>query len=139
MVSVLLVLSFVMAIFAIPASAAKSGSTKTAKISVTTKSNWLKSGTESVTLTAKAGVTKNNEKYTGSWSVSVHQLGGGTKYYQLKGTSSLKIKLARNASYTITVSPTASLQAINELKTISGVRTYPSWYVSSTCKISSIK
>lgn len=140
-ISILLVLSFVMAVFAIPASAATSGSNKSAKIYVSTKSNWLKSGTESITLTPRAGVMKNNGKFTDcSWNVCVYRYGAGTKqYYTLKGNSSLKIKLARNANYQITVSPTASYSAICEIiKAGTGIKSYPSWYVSSTCKVSSI-
>lgn len=139
--SVLLVISFIMAIFAIPASAATKGSNQATKIYVTTKANWLKAGSESITLTPNAGVMKNNVKFTNcSWDVKVYKYGSGTtKYYTLKGNTSLKIPLDRNASYQITVTPTASYKAICEInKAGTGIKTYPSWYVSSTNKISSI-
>lgn len=141
LISILLVVTFLFAIFAIPASAAKSGSNKTANIYVTTKANWLKAGSESITLTPKAGVMKNNVKFNNcSWTVKVYKYGTGTtKYLTLKGNSSLKINLDRNASYQITVTPTASYKAICEInKAGTGIKTYPSWYVSSTNKISSI-
>lgn len=140
-VAVLLVLVTVFAIFAIPVSAAKSGSNKTANIYVTTKANWLKPGKESITLTPKAGVDAGGCKFTNcSWSVKVYKYGTGTtKYYTLKGSSSLKINLDRNANYQITVTPTASYRAICEIEATSGkLRSYPSWYVSSTCKVSSV-
>lgn len=139
--AVLLVLSMVFAIFAIPASAAKSGSNKTANIYVSTKANWLKPGKESITLTPKAGVDSSGCKFSNcSWNVKVYKYGTGTtKYYTLKGNSSLKINLDRNASYKITVSPTAAYKAICEIEATSGkLRSYPSWYVSSTHKVSSI-
>lgn len=138
-ISVLLVMTFIFAIFAIPASAAKSGSNKSATIYVTTKANWLKPGGESITLTQKQGVDKSGKKFSCSWNVKVYEYGSGkTKYYTFD-KSSLKIALGRNKNYAITVSPTASYKAICEIKRTSGpLKSYPSWYVSKTYKISSI-
>ena len=140
-ISVLLVVVLLFTIFAIPAAAAKSGSNKSTNIYVTTKANWLKPGGESITLTPKAGVMSNNTKFTDcSWSIKVYKYGSGkTKYYTLKGNKSLKISLDRNSNYQITVTPTASYKAICEIKKTGGrIKTYPSWYVSSTHKVSSI-
>lgn len=142
-ITFILVFSLILTVFMIPVSAATSGSNKSSTIYVTTKANWLKSGSESITLTPRQGVERNGTKFYCSYSVTVYRYGNATtKYYTLDSKcngKSLKINLARNASYKITVTPSESYQAVCELKSIGGkLKSYPSWYISKTNKISSI-
>ena len=139
LISFLLLASLVLTIFALPVSAATKGSNKTANIYVTTKANWLKPGSESITLTPCKGQSATGTRFDGSWSIKVYQYGTGTtKYYTLK-SSSLTISLKRNAEYKITVTPTAAYRAVCEIHRTSGnLKSYPSWYVSKTNKVSSI-
>lgn len=125
--------------FSFPTSAAKSGSSKQATISVTTKSNWLKSGSESITITPKKGVDANGDTFNGHWIVYVYQAGSLVGQYTMS-KSSIKIKLGRNKTYKVVVVPTNTYVACCEIsRTAGALRSYPSWYVSSTCKVSSIK
>ena len=142
-ITFILVFSLILMVCMIPVSAATSGSNKSSAIYVTTKANWLKPGSESITITPKQGVAYNGTKFYCSYSVCVYRYGNGTtKYYTLDSKcngKSLKINLARNASYKITVTPSASYKAICEIKKTGGkLKSYPSWYVSNTNKISSI-
>ncbi len=138
-IALLIVATLLCAVLAIPISAATSGNYSAKTIKVTTKANWLKPGSESITLSRTTGKYKNGTEFTGSWSVKVERTdkSATTKYYTLK-SSSLKINLARNATYKITVSPSASFKACVEINGGSrNVKTWSNWYVSSTHKVSS--
>lgn len=138
-ISVLMLVVLVATMFTFPTSAAKSGSSKQATISVTTKANWLKSGSESITITPKKGVAANGDKFDGYWIVYVYQSGSLVGQYSMS-KSSIKIKLGRNKTYKVVVVPTNTYVACCEVnKTAGRLKSYPSWYVSSTCKVSSIK
>jgi hypothetical protein len=80
----------------------------------------------------------NNDKTVSAYdvySVAVQASGSKTiKYYTLKG-SSLSIKLEKNTTYTVTVTPgtNAELQFKHLIKgAICGWDTYPTWSVTST-------
>ncbi len=138
-ISIFLVSVMLFSCLAVPALAATSGNYSTKKMYVSTKANWLKPGSESITLSRSTGQYKNGTKFTGSWSITVYKYGSGTKKYYTMNSNSLTIKLDRNAHYQITISPTATYKACVEINGGSrNVKSWSSWYVSRTNKISSI-
>ncbi len=151
--------------------AATSGSTRAATINVTTKSNWWKSGSESITLTQKSQTyhvtvgtstvcsgkmcgleCQKRSGYFGYYSIKIYNATDKkTTYKTWDGGKTCKINLGRNKKYQITVTYNANetkknmnyhWQANNKIlykggmKSLSRIAT-PSWYVSSTNKVSS--
>lgn len=138
-ISVFLVAAILISCFAVPALAATSGNISTRTMYVSTKANWLKPGKESITISRTQGSYKNNVKFKGSWDVTVYKYGSGSKKSYSMNSDSVTIKLDRNASYKITVSPKPAYLACVEINGGKrNVKTWSNWYVSKTNKISSI-
>ncbi len=146
-IALFLAILSVVSIAIVSASAATSSSGKSTRtITVSTKANWLKPGSESITLGQTKGVctgTKYNYKLQakkvtsnqyGIWDVVAKSTDGS---HTVKGTlkgSSLKINLKPNKTYKITVS-WSSNNTFTELDK-GTFTTLPSWRVKSTNKVS---
>ena len=135
------------------ASAATYGGSKSATISVTTKSNYWYPGASSITLsqakqtlTYKAllsNKTKTKVGYYGCYNISVFNV---TKYKTTSvywnGGKTKKISLDPDCTYKITVSYNSSATAIFTSQPLGyswKSTSAPSWNVSSTWKVSSYK
>ena len=146
-VSLILALTMVLSMLiamVIPTSAAtRSNGTSTQTITVTTKSNWLYPGSESITLSQTKGTLTQKNIYTnkafqsyGVWNISCRSTDGTHSFTEVLDGSSIKLNLKRDKTYKITVS-------WNEISTnfLSAGKgsfiTYPSWRVKSTHKVSS--
>ena len=141
----LLAIAALSSVMIFPASAATSGSTNTRSISVQTTADWRYPGTESITL------KQNKCKYTYStlknWKW-VDKESSAYPYYRItiknettgKSTSktwhsaSIKLKLDRNARYTITVSYDSMGNWLGSNCKFKSWKNTPSWWVSTTHK-----
>lgn len=147
-IALFLAIISIFSITIVAASAATSSSGKSTRtITVSTKANWLKPGSESITLGQKKGVCTGT-KYTvklkakkvtsnqyGIWDVVAKSTDGThTVRGTLKG-SSLKVNLKPNKTYKITVS-WSSQNTFTELDK-GTFTTLPSWWVKSTNKVTS--
>lgn len=129
------------------ASAQTSGSgPKTGTIYVTTKANYLLPGQSSITISQTAGTMYSNPAHTGTFSqygyykiVATPQSGSSTSVVRtaLSG-SSVKINLAANTVYKVTVSwdscAPQNIVGTSWWYTGCGWKTYPSWRVSGSWK-----
>ena len=145
--SLAMIVCTLVGVMILPAHAATSGTTGTRTIYAETKANWWYPGAESITLKQskiKATYTGffNSSKTTtrefyGVYNITVcNNSTGARKTYKLTGAS-LKIKLDRNASYTITVqydSNATFLKTPYPTGWIYKSQTNPSWWVSGSCK-----
>lgn len=158
--SFLLALMLLLSVFSASASAAytsraTSGSTRTACFYVTTKANYWKPGSSSITLKQnkgtyiyKRGSKSKTGKAYGYYHVSaVPKCGYGKKTISKNFSgSSIKINLEKNTTYLVTVSYdencTVNLN-ISNLKGAfgwrwSGWKSTPSWRVAGSWKVSAI-
>lgn len=145
MLLILVVLGFVSPVMA----ATSSYGTQTRTITVTTKANWFIPGSESITLSQTKGtcVEDTYNIFTGKWSSKTSKVygdwdivatatdGSHTVRKNLSG-SSVKINLKPNKTYKITVSWDYASNTITQLDKGS-FKSYPTWRVKSTYKVSS--
>ncbi|MCD8197446.1 MAG: hypothetical protein LUE24_09850 [Lachnospiraceae bacterium] len=133
--------------------AATTGGTDTKTITVKTQSNWYKPGSESITLRQNkqtityknvSGKAKEITGYYGYYTITVYnKTDNKTSTVYWKGGKTYKISLGRDKTYSIKVAYNASQTNLKALAAMpkTGWRnmsyTSASWYVSSTCKVSS--
>ena len=140
----------IMTIFSTSAFAATSSYKKqTRTITVVTKANWLKPGSESITLKQTKGIrteknyniftgktTTKTHKCYGDWKVVVKATDGSHTMTKTLKDGSLKLNLKANKTYKITVSWDSTADTIDSVDKGS-FTTLPTWKVSSTYKVSS--
>lgn len=140
-ISVLLILVSVFSCSCFSASAATdSWGTNTRVITVTTKANWLKPGSESITLKQNKGTRTNDKgkqkKCYGYWNISFSSTDGKHKGNAKLTGGSVKINLKPNKTYHITVSWNHNIDTVDSMK--NGSFSYlPTWSVKSTNKVTS--
>ena len=142
---VLVVLS-VCTIFTTSAFAATSSSgTKTRTITVSTKANWWKPGSESITLSQTKGVRSEKNPFTGKvknrncygeWDIVAKSTDGKHTVKATLKDGSEKIKLKPNKTYKITVTWDSMEDMFDSIDKGSFTR-LPTWRVKSTYKVSS--
>ena len=142
----LMLLTFV-SVMSFSSSAATSGGENTRTINVQTKADWSRVGSESITL------KQNKCKYTyqawswGKWvtktanvypnyKITIRNNNTGATTTKRWSSSSIKLSLARNTSYTITVSYDWINTWYSSNCHLGTWVNSPSWWVSSTCKAS---
>ena len=142
MVAMALLLISLLSLTIVPVSAATSSDgTSTQTIAVTTESNWWSPGRESITLSQEKGVRTNwrgkeKERY-GKWKVKyVNVDDANDKGSVTLSGSSVKVKLGRDKTYTITVE-WDTMADLADASYYGPFTTNPTWSVSSTCKVSS--
>ncbi len=121
--------------------ATSSKGTQTRTITVVTKANWWKPGSESITLSQTKGVRVDNvfswgkwkekeKKDYGTWEITAKSTDGThTVKKTLKG-SSIKLNLKPDKTYIVTVSWNSVIETINAIDK-GTFKTYPSWRVKS--------
>ena len=140
-----------LSVAALPISASTSGSSRSTTINVKTKANYLYPGSSSVTLKQqkqtltyqKLSGTKTKTKvgYYGCYDITVYNITKGTsKNVYWGGGQTKKINLDPNCSYRITVSYCSNKTALFTSQPLGYSwknTSSPSWWVSSTWKLSS--
>ena len=133
----------------IPASAATcSSGTKSRTITVTTKANWLKPGSESITLSQSKGTcvkenyniftgktTRKTSNQYGEWDIVVSATDGSHTFKKSLTGSSIKLNLKPNKTYKITVTWDTQAEFFKELDK-GNYTSFPTWRVKSTWKVS---
>ncbi len=134
----------------LPAAAATTSSgTSTRTITVNTKANWWKPGSESITISQAKGVctkksyniftgkwsAKSSNQY-GEWDIRVEATDGSHSYTETLTGSSIKLKLKANKTYKITITWDSQAATLKEVSK-GNYTTYPTWRVSKTNKVSS--
>ena len=145
MLTVILVLSTV---FTVNVFAATSGGKNTSTIYVETKANWLKAGSESITLKqdkatytyqeyklSKGWVTKSKSIYP-TYDITIKNITKGKTETKTWKDKSIKLKLDRNCTYQITVSYNGTSTWYRSNSKLGNYVNYPHWYVSKTNKVS---
>lgn len=132
-----------------PASAATcSSGTRTQTITVTTKANYLKPGSESITLSQTKGTCQRRSyniftgrtsiktsKAYGEWDIVAVATDGSHTVRKTLSGGSVKINLKPNKTYKITVTWDSTAATFTELSK-GGFVSYPTWRVKSTWKVS---
>ena len=154
-IAVIMLIITIFSTLVIPASAATSGGKSSATIYVTSKANYWYPGASSITLqqskqTATYGQftsnkTKKTTDYFGYYNITIYNITKG-KYEKDQiwdGTKTKKIELPKNCNFKITVKYNSTATVSFNVRTPSiaynnykGI-TNPSWWVSSTHKVSS--
>ena len=146
LMAVLMVFSCAVAFVPTAEAATSSSGTRTQTITVETKSNWWKWGSESITLSQAKGTRKTKkfnlfkwryeEKTTnsyGTWQISVKSTDGRDNYTTKLTGGSKKLSLKGDKTYTITVSWDSTSDLIYSLDKGS-FTSYPTWRVKSANK-----
>lgn len=146
MFAFVLVVISVCTIFTTTAFAATSSSgTKTRTITVSTKANWWKPGSESITLSQTKGVRSKTNPFTGKvypqncygeWDIVAKSTDGKHTVKATLKDGSEKIKLKPNKTYKITVTWDSTEDYWDTLDMGSFTK-LPTWKVKSTHKVSS--
>lgn len=143
--AMLLALIAISSAMIIPASAATSGSTNTRTIYVQTNADWRYPGSESITLKQNKcqyyyqtlknwkWVTKTASMYP-YYKVTITNNSTGSSTTKTWHSSSMKIKLNRNTSYTITVAYDSTGTWLGSNSKLNSWKTSPYWWVSATHK-----
>ena len=143
-------LIFALVMFVIPISteAATSGGQGTYTLTVNTKANWKKPGSESVTLSNRKVVVQGykytllgkkklqTKKYYPRYKITVKSTDGSHSFSKSMTSSSLKLNLKPDKKYYITVSydgaAPVNFHGLSNATTITG----PQWAVKSVYKVS---
>lgn len=128
--------------------AATSGGQGTSTLTVVTKANWKKPGSESVTLSNRKVVVKGykytllgkkklqTKKYYPRYKITVKSADGSHRFNKSMTSSSLKLNLKPDKTYYITVSydgaAPVNFHGLSNATTITG----PQWGVKSVYKVS---
>lgn len=136
------------ALFSINTYAATSGGANTKTIHVETKANWLKPGSESITLKqnkakytyktyrlGKGWVTKSGSIYP-TYKITIKNNTKGKSKSVTWKDGSEKLNLDRNCTYTITVAYDNNSTWLRSNCNLGSYTTSPYWYVSKTNKVS---
>lgn len=126
-----------------------SSGTSTRTITVVTKANWLKPGSESITISQTKGVrtkktynvfngktTTKTKNYYGTWKIVAKSTDGKHTVKKTLSGSSCKVNLKPNKTYKITVTWDGTANTIDSVSK-GNFTTYPTWKVKSTYKVSS--
>lgn len=144
--AILLVVLTIFTMFSTTAFAATSSSGKrTQTITVSTKANWLKPGSESITLKQTKGTRQETNPFTGKvkskncygeWDIVAKSTDGKHTVKTTLKDGSKKINLKPNKTYKITVTWDSQADIFDSLDH-GNFSKLPTWRVSSTYKVSS--
>ena len=131
-------------LFASNAFAATSGSTGSSSIHVETKANWLKPGSESITLKQNKATysykniwgTRKTASIYPTYNIKIYNVTTGKTTNKTWKDSSIKLNLDRNCTYNITVSYDFNSTWLRSDCKLSSYTSNPYWYVSKTNKVS---
>jgi len=125
-----------------------SSGTSTRTITVVTKANWSKPGSESITLSQTKGIrtkktyniftrktSTKTKKYYGTWKIVAKSTDGKHTVKNTMSGSSCKVKLKPNKTYKITVTWDGTADTIDSVSR-GTFTTYPTWKVKSSYKVS---
>lgn len=143
--AIMMIVISVFTMFSSTATAATSSSgTSTRTITVVTKANWWKPGSESITLSQTKGVRSEKNVWTGktktkkcygTWKIVATSTDGKHTIKKTWDDGSIKLNLKANKTYRITVTWDSQADIFDTLDHGS-FTTMPTWRVKSVYKVS---